>query len=174
MSKAFLRESDSELPPEPTPAVSLLPLGAKNYITPTGAQRLRNELARLVDVDRPPLAANASDPENKRELLYLDQRIRRLRESLESAEIVEPPAEPDHVVRFGATVTVRESDGEVSRYRLVGVNEAEPEHGWISWSSPLAQALSNATQGDRVSFRAPGGPRELKILAVEYEREVWS
>lgn len=170
MSKAFLRESDSELPPEPTPSVALLPVGAKNYITPTGAQRLRNELARLVDVERPPLAANASDPDNKRELQSLDQRIRRLRESLLSAEIVEPPTEPDPVVRFGATVTVREPDGEVSRYRLVGVDEAEPEHGSISWNSPLAQALLNATQGDRVSFRAPGGPRELEILTVDYEQ----
>jgi transcription elongation GreA/GreB family factor len=83
---------------------------------------------------------------------------------------VEPPTDPDPVVRFGATVTVRESDGEVSRYRLVGVDEAEPEHGWISWNAPLAQSLVNASQGDRVSFRAPGGPRELEILAVDYER----
>lgn len=176
MSKAFLRESDSDLPPEPPPTAALLPAGAKNYLTPTGAQRLRNELARLVDVDRPGLAADPEDADSKRALQTVDQRIRYLRESLRTAEIVAPPpqADTDPVVRFGASVTVREPSGEISRYRLVGVDETEPEQGWISWTSPLAHALLNARPGDRVSFMAPGGARELEIIAVDYEREVWS
>lgn len=170
MSKAFLRETDQDVPSAPLPTVSLLPPGAKNYLTPTGAQRLRSELARLVDVERPALAAATADDGAKRQLQTLDQRIRYLRESLRTAEIVPPPETPDDVVRFGATVTVREPGGSDERYQLVGVDETDPEHGCVSWTSPLARALMNARRGDRIAFKAPAGTRELEILAVDYER----
>ena len=170
MSKAFVRESDStDLTDVPAP-VSPLPPGARNYLTAAGAQRLRDELARLTAVERPPLAAAGDDPDSKRELKALDQRIRYLQQSLSTAEIVEPPAEPDDVVRFGATVTVRDSGGEVSRYRLVGADETDPAEGAVSWLSPLAQALMNARRGDRVSFHVPAGEQALEIVAVDYER----
>lgn len=168
MSKAFLRESDFEdLPDLPAP-VAILPAGARNYVTPAGAQRLQAELARLVDEERPPLAASAHDPESKRELQALDQRIRYLEHSLRSAEVVAPPAAPDDVVRFGAEVLLREPDGSESRYQLVGADEADPEAGAISWLSPIAQALLNHRRGERVRFHAPAGARELEIVAVAY------
>lgn len=171
MSKAFVRESDSaDLPDVPAP-VSPLPPGARNYLTAAGARRLRDELARLADVERPPLAAAGDDPETRRELKALDQRIRYLQQSLGTAEVVEPPAESDGVVRFGATVAVRDAGGEVSRYRLVGADEADPSEGAVSWLSPLAQALMNARPGGRVTFHTPAGERSLEIVAVEYARE---
>jgi transcription elongation factor GreB len=171
MSKAFLRESDfDELPTLPTPA-ALLPPGTKNYLTPTGAQRLRNELAQLVDHERPRLIARASDPETKRDLQALDLRIRHLAESLRSAEIVPPPERPDGVVRFGASVTVREENGVEARYRLVGADETDPGQGSVSWISPLGRALLQARQGDRVVFRAPSGTKTLEIRSVEYPNE---
>src|SRR5687767_8721959 len=83
MSRAFVRESDVPQLPELPPLVSPLPPGARNYFTPGGAQRLREEVARLRDVDRPRLAAApADDVDAKRELQLLDQRIRYLQESL--------------------------------------------------------------------------------------------
>lgn len=169
MSKAFLRESDSEEALELPPPIAALPPGARNYVTPTGMQRLRNELARLVDVERPPLASPLDDPEAKRRLQSIDQRIRRLRDSLHTAEVVPPPAPPDGVVRIGATVTVREPEGDLSRYRIVGVDEADPDQGWVSWVSPVARALLTAREGDRVGFRTPAGLRELVIERVAYE-----
>src|SRR5436190_3981213 len=109
MSKAFTRESDDapDLPvlPRPTPA---LPPGAKNYLTAGGARRLREELNRLLQEERPRLASTADDTEARRSLQMLDQRIYRLQQSLHSAIVVPPPAEPNDTVRFGATVTVRE------------------------------------------------------------------
>ncbi len=169
MSKAFVRESDStDFSDVPAP-VSPLPPGARNYLTAAGAQRLRDEIARLSTVERPPLAA-VDDPDSKRELKALDQRIRYLQQSLSTAEIVEPPAEPDDVVRFGATVTVRDARGEVSHYRLVGADETDPAEGAVSWLSPLAQALMNAREGDRVRFHAPAGEQVLEIVAVDYAR----
>ncbi len=168
MSRAFVRESDDrpELPmalPE-----SVLPPGAKNYLTTDGAERLREELRRLVELQRPPLAAASDDADVKRRLLLLDQRIQKLEQSLQSAEVVQPPAESD-VVRFGATVTVRRADGEEDAYRIVGVDEVDLDRDWVSWLSPIAKALLNAHLGERVTFRFPSGEEQLEIVRISYD-----
>jgi transcription elongation factor GreB len=171
MSRAFVRESDFPQMPELPPQVSPLPPGAKNFITAAGAQRLRDELTRLMDVERPRLAAaRPDDIDAKRELQVLDQRIRYLQQSLRTAEVVSPDDGPRDVVRFGATVTVRESDGAESRYRIVGVDETDPDRGAVSWLSPIARALLNARLGDRVIFKAPRGQKELAIVGIEFEK----
>jgi transcription elongation factor GreB len=168
MSKAFLRESDFPNPTELPPAVVTLPAGAKNYITAAGAQRLRDELGQLMEGERPRLVAQ-HDPGAKRELQVLDRRIRQLQQSLGSAEVVPPPAAPYGVVHFGATVTVKEKEGSIVRYRIVGVDEADGERGWVSWQSPLARALLNAHLGQCVTFPTPAGPSTLEVAAVDYE-----
>lgn len=172
MSRAFVRESDMPQVPELPAQVSPLPPGAKNYLTPGGAERLREELARRLEQERPRLAAAAPDDQDaKRELQVLDQRIRYLRESLRTAEISEPPPPPHDTVRFGATVTVRESTGEQTRYRIVGVDETNLERNEVSWLSPLGRALLNARLGERVTFRAPRGAQELEIIRIAYEAD---
>ncbi len=170
MSKAFTRESD-DLPDEPTirPLPSPLPPGAKNYLTPDGARRLREELDRLVQVERPGLAASPEDQDAKRSLHVLDQRIRHLQQSLHSAEVVPPPGVPEDRVRFGATVTVREHSGDEARYRIVGADETDLDRGWVSWFSPIARALLNARLGQRVRFKFPSGEEELEIVSIAYE-----
>jgi transcription elongation factor GreB len=170
MSKAFLRESDHE--PEPTIAapVSPLPAGARNYVTSAGAHRLREELRHLRTQARPPLAERASaDPEAKAKLSAIDHRIRYLQQSLLTAEVVTLKPGAADAVRFGSTVIVRAEDGAVARYQLVGVDEADPARGAISYVSPLAQALMNAHKGQQVSVAAPGGGKTLTILDVRYE-----
>ena len=170
MSKAFVRESDSDDLPELPPTPSPLPPGAKNYFTAGGVARIRDELARLTDIERPPLVATAaSDIDAKRELQTLNQRIRYLQNSLQTAEVVTPPSGPADIVRFGATVTVRETNGPEIRYRIVGVDETDLDRNWVSWLSPIARALLNARPGQRVPFKAPRGQRELEIVAIEYE-----
>ena len=108
MSKAFTREENEgpEIPDLP-PATSLLAPGSKNYITPAGAEHLRDELEQLIDVRRPALVQHSDDPEVKRQLAKIDQRIMQLELNLPSVEIVLPPDRPTEVVRFGATVTAR-------------------------------------------------------------------
>lgn len=170
MSRAFVRESDVErLPDLPIPTVSLPP-GAKNYLTPSGERRLREELQQLLDVTRPPLARAAGDDvDAKRELQVIDRRIRYLQSSLRAGEVVPPLADGGDVVRFGATVTVRDLDGAETRYRIVGVDEAGTEPNWISWISPLARTLMNGRAGDRVTLHTPRGPRPMEITAISYE-----
>ncbi len=161
MSKAFTRESDDEAPllaRMPAP----LPPGVKNYMTPGGAQQLREDLKRLVEVERPRFLG-------KGELPALDQRIAVLSQSLQSAVVVEPPVVPDDVVRFGATVTVRDKTGEESRYRIVGIDEMDMDRDWISWRSPIAKALLNAKIGQKVRFKIPAGEQELEITNITYE-----
>ena len=170
MSKAFTREENEgpDLPDLP-PTSSALPPGAKNYMTRAGADRLREELARLVEKERPFLAeAAADDPDSKRRLGIIDQRIFQLEQSLQSAEVLSPPEDPPATVTFGATVTVRGPDGEET-FRIVGVDETDHERGWVSWLSPVARALMNAKKGERVRFKYPCGEEDLEILAIRYE-----
>lgn len=146
MSKAFTREDDRPEPDPPKPRPSPLPPGTPNYITPDGAERLKAELA----------AGPADD------------RARELRRILDSAVVLEPPAEDLDDVRFGAHVTVRTPDGKEARYRIVGVDETDVARGFISWISPIAQALLTGAAGDRVRAVLPSGTKELEILDVRY------
>jgi transcription elongation factor GreB len=161
MSKAFTREDDQAEPEPPRRLPSVLPPGAKNYVTPDGARRLRVELEALVERERP-----QADAERK----AMNERIHELQRALESAVVVGPPSDDLDVVRFGAMVTVRSLPrGETTRYRIVGVDETDVARGWISWVSPVAKALLTATVGDRVRAVLPTGEKELEILDVTYE-----
>ena len=169
MSKAFTRESD-DTPEQPiTRPPSTLPPGAKNYITSDGARQLREELHRLLQVERPRIAALTDIAEQKRQLQRLNQHIVTLENSLGTAEIVSPPAKPWEQVRFGATITVREGNGVETRYRIVGIDEINLDRDWISWCSPLAKALLNARLSQHIRFRTPSGEQQIEILAITYE-----
>lgn len=170
MSKAFTREeNDGPDIPDLPPMTSTLAPGAKNYITAAGAQKLRDELQQLVETTRPALANSPDDPDAKQQLARLDQRIIQLEESLQSSEIITPPNGPADIVRFGATVTVRESDGNEASYRIVGVDETDSNRGWVSWVSPIAKALLNSKRGERIRFKLPLGEEALEILDIRYE-----
>jgi transcription elongation factor GreB len=157
MSKAFTRESDDgpDLP-APVRPIAALPPGVKNYVTAAGARKLRDELAGLINMERPRPAS-------------LDQRIMQLEAALSSAVVVPVPEKPWDEVRFGATVTVRDPSGAEERYRIVGIDEVDVDRDWVSWRSPIATALLNARMGQRVRFRVPAGERQLEIVAIAYE-----
>jgi transcription elongation factor GreB len=166
MSRAFLKESTLEEPEVRPRGLSALPLGAKNLLTPEGTERLRSELDALAQ-QRAAVTAKDSD-EGKRALQLIDEKLRPLAETLRTAETVSPPTGDRSQVKFGAKVHVRERSGTTSNYRLVGVAEARPEQGEVSYLAPIAQALLNARVGDKVTFRFPRGATELEILSVEY------
>jgi transcription elongation factor GreB len=179
MSKAFTKETDDEEelePPQP------LPLGTKNYITPSGYQRLRDELDQLWKVERPALvntitwaASNGDRSENgdyiygKKRLREIDRRMRFLSKRLDNAVVVDPAQRIDcDQVFFGATVTVSGQDGVVRTYSIVGVDEADAGQGLISWVSPLARALLKARADDVVTLHVPGGVEDLEVVQVAY------
>jgi transcription elongation factor GreB len=126
-------------------------------------------LNNLLNIERPQLAASADDADVRRRLQSVDERIDHLQQSLGSAVVVNPPAVPDHQVRFGATVTVRNQRGEASSYRIVGVDETDIDRDWVSWLSPIAKALLNARVGQLIRIKLPGGEEQLEIVGVAYE-----
>ena len=181
MNKVFVKESDADddddvggLPP--------IPPGAKNYITPQGYQRIREELLQLIDVERPEVvrivhwaASNGDRSENgdyiygKRRLREIDRRIRFLTKRLDLAEVVDPSVHHgSDQVFFGATVTYVNAAGDEQTINIVGIDELDPLHGKISWVSPVARALTKAKEGDVITLRTPAGDDELEILRVTY------
>lgn len=168
MSKAFTREDDAPEIPVVSRRASPVPPGFKNLMTPGGVELRRAELARL-RLAHEQLHATKGDPDQPQKLASLAQRAQLLNDCLRTASVVPPPATPDDRVRFGAVVTVREADGGVMRHRIVGVDEADFDRGWVSWLSPIAKALLNARVCDRVRVKLPGGEKEWEIVAVNYE-----
>jgi transcription elongation factor GreB len=165
MSKAFTREDDGADIPRPAP-LPLLPPGVKNFLTPAGRDRLHAELNRW-RAERPVLVEGTlTDSELRAELAQLDERINQRERSLASAEIVPVPTPPHDFVRFGSTVTVRNTRGAEDTYRIVGADEADFSRHEISWQSPLAAALLKAQVGQKVIFRSPAGLTELTIIAI--------
>ncbi|MFY1855887.1 transcription elongation factor GreB [Achromobacter xylosoxidans] len=181
MNKAFVKESDNE-DDDDLPQAQALPAGTKNYMTPEGYERLRGELTHLMNVERPSVvqvvswaASNGDRSENgdylygKKRLREIDRRMRFLTKRLDIAEVVDPAAQPNRdQVFFGATVLYSDKAGEEHTVTIVGVDEAEPLAGKISWISPVARALIKAREGDTVVLRTPGGIEELDILEVRY------
>jgi transcription elongation factor GreB len=180
MNKAFVKESDGDedddggLPP--------IPPGAKNYITPQGYQRIREELLQLIDTERPEVvkivhwaASNGDRSENgdyiygKRRLREIDRRIRFLTKRLDLAEVVDPSVhQGSDQVFFGATVTYLNNAGTEQTITIVGIDELDPLQGKISWVSPVARALTKSREGDVVMLTTPAGVDELEILSVTY------
>ncbi|MDB6058599.1 MAG: gramicidin synthase [Verrucomicrobiales bacterium] len=168
MSKAFTRDEDAGMSPVLQRPMSPLPPGVKNYITAAGAKRIEDELKNLREIERP-RAVTSNDPGKAELLQKIEMRIAYLDQSLLAAEVVQPPAQSDDKVRFGATVTVRDKHGVETKYRIVGVDETDIDRDWVSWRSPVAKALLNATVGQRVKFQIPAGTQEWEIVSINYD-----
>jgi transcription elongation factor GreB len=180
MNKAFVKESDGDDDDEL--ALPALPAGSKNYMTPQGHQRIKDELLHLIDVARPEVvrivswaASNGDRSENgdyiygKRRLREIDRRIRFLTKRLDLAEVVEPSVHHgSDQIFFGATVTYENQHGVEQTVTIVGIDELDPLNGKISWISPVARTLTKAREGDEVTLQTPAGIEQLTILAVSY------
>src|SRR6059036_846026 len=146
----------------------------KNYITPGGFERLRDEHRFLLTRERPAVtqvvawaasngdrSENADYQYNKRRLRAIDRRIRYLTKRIDAAEIVDPEAprtgRAATQVFFGATVRYANASGTERVVSVVGLDEVDLDRNHISWLSPLARALARSGVGDRVTLRAPGG-----------------
>jgi transcription elongation factor GreB len=154
---------------------------AKNYISPGGAQKLKDELHQLLTKERPKLvetvawaAGNGDRSENadyiygKRRLREIDSRIRFLTKRLDEAEIVDPSLQKAEKVLFGATVSVVDEDERLRRYQIAGVDETNAKIGRISWISPIGKALLQAKIGDVVLLKTPKGEEQLEVVKIEY------
>jgi transcription elongation factor GreB len=177
MRKGFTRKPQGDEPATQT----------KNYITPSGLQRLKDEHRFLVTRERPAVtevvawaARNGDRSENadyhygKRRLRQIDGRIRFLTKRIDAAEVVDPGAaragQASPRAFFGATVRYANAAGTERVVSIVGTDEVDLNRKHISWMSPLGRALMNSAAGDRVILQAPGGTEYLTVLEVYYER----
>jgi transcription elongation factor GreB len=160
---------------------------SKNYITPGGLQRLKDEHQFLLTRERPAVtevvawaAGNGDRSENadyqygKRRLRQIDGRIRFLSKRIEAAEVVDPEAprarQAQTLVFFGATVRYANASGAERAVSIVGTDEVDLNRNHISWVSPLGRALMKSAAGDSVVLQAPGGTEYLTVLEVCYQR----
>ena len=156
----------------------------KNYITPSGLQRLKDEHRFLLTRERPAVtevvawaASNGDRSENadyqygKRRLRQIDGRIRFLTKRIEAAEVVDPeaPRAGQPKAFFGATVRYANAAGTERVVSIVGTDEVDLNRNHISWVSPLGRALMKSAAGDSVVLQLPGGTEYLTVLEVCYE-----
>jgi len=169
VSKAFTRESDGDLEDDLPRLAEVLPQGVKNYVTPEGAARLRQELRSVLDTERPRLVAAlaAGDSEARRLLEKLDRRISLLRDRVASMEVVDPRGQTLDRVRFGARVKVLDPQGVERTYHIVGVDESDPSTGKVSFLSPIARALLGKKQGGLVTVELPDGRLQLEVVEIQ-------
>ncbi|SRR6266496_2630988 len=177
MRKGFTRKPQPDAPGPPV----------KNYITPSGLKRLKDEHQFLLTKERPAVtevvtwaAGNGDRSENadyqygKRRLRQIDGRIRFLAKRIEAAEVVDPeaPRAGQAATRtfFGATVRYANAAGAERVVSIVGTDEVDLNRNHISWASPLGRALMKSAAGDEVVLQAPGGTEYLTVLEVGYER----
>jgi len=177
MRKGFTRKPQPDAPTTPV----------KNYITPSGLQRLRDEHRFLLTRERPAVtevvtwaASNGDRSENadyqygKRRLRQIDGRIRFLTKRIEAAEVVDPEAPRSELAAskafFGATVRYANAAGAERVVSIVGTDEVDLNRNHISWVSPLGRALMKSAEGDSVVIQLPGGTENLTVLEVKYER----
>ena len=159
MNKAFVKEGSEDDSVIPVPA---MPVGVRNYITPTGFRHLQQEMQTLLSQSSREQGTSHIDREREQRIQYLQTR-------LDTAEVVDPTMHNDgDTVRFGASVTFEHEDGKRETVAIVGLDEIDPAHGRISWLSPIAQALLNADEGDSVLLETPLGEEELVVVAVRY------
>jgi len=189
MSKAFTsrrRPATAERERVADEAAKAPVTALKNYITPSGLQRLKDEHRFLLTRERPAVtqvvawaASNGDRSENadyqygKRRLREIDRRIRFLTKRIDAAEVVDPEAARSgralKQVFFGATVRYANAAGTERVVSIVGADEVDLDRNYVSWLSPLARALMKSGPGDTVILRAPGGTEHLDILEVVYQ-----
>ncbi|MBI4509972.1 MAG: transcription elongation factor GreA [Deltaproteobacteria bacterium] len=152
-------------------------------MTPRGQQRLKEELKRLKEIERPAvikaieearghgdLSENAEYDAAKERQSFIEGRIRDIESKLALANVIDPAKLTGDKVVFGATVTISDSEsGEEQTYMIVGEDEADIKNGRISITAPVARALIGREVGDLVKVKTPKGIREMEVARVRFE-----
>ncbi len=154
----------------------------KNYMTPTGLKRLKDEYADLMHKERPQvvetvawaasngdLSENADYQYGKRRLREIDSRLKFLLDRLDAAEVVDPAKIQSQKVLFGATVTITNEEDEEIIYQIVGEDEVDPKVGKISWRSPVGKALLGKHVDEVTTIQKPASTEEVVIMKIEYK-----
>jgi transcription elongation factor GreA len=154
-------------------------------MTKGGLLRLKEELKRLKNLERPKivkeiaearshgdLSENAEYHAAKEKQSHVEGRIAQVEHWIATAEVIDVSRQKGDRVVFGATVSIEDAEsGDQVTYRIVGELEADLKQGRISVTSPIARALIGRSEGDSVVVKAPGGQKEYEIQSVSFEEE---
>jgi transcription elongation factor GreA len=154
----------------------------KYPMTPAGHASMKAQLWKLKNVDRiansraievarghGDLSENADYSAAKEEQGMIEARIREYEAKLTLAEVIDPTKLSGSRVKFGATVTIEDTDsGEAQTYTIVGEHEADIKRGRISIGAPVARAMIGKEVGDTVTVQNPKGKREYEVTKVEW------
>lgn len=154
----------------------------KRPMTPTGHAKLKAELKKLKEVDRPAnaraieiarghgdLSENADYDAAKNEQGLIEAKIESVNSNLALAEVIDPTKLSGNRVMFGATVTIEdEESGEEKTYTIVGEHEADLKKSRVAITAPISRALIGKEIGDSTTIKAPGGSRDVEICNVQW------
>jgi len=168
---------------EGQPSFKVLLIMTTIPLTVRGAEKLKEELARLKNVERHAviqaiaearaqgdLSENAEYEAAKDKQGFIEGRILEIESKLAAAQIIDPKTlNAEGRIVFGTTVDLEDEDsGAQVTYQIVGDDEADLKQGLISISSPIARALIGKVEGDVAEVQAPGGLRHYEVMAVRY------
>ena len=162
MSRAFVKETDEG--PGSDDLLERPQSKSINYVTPNGLVQLKSRYQELLKQKQS--LVNSDGPQEKQRLAQVERDLRYFQARLESANLVNPLAQPADKVLFGATVKVSDESVKIKEYTIVGEDEADMHSGKVSWVSPLAEALLGAVVGDVVVWERPSGDSELEVLSI--------
>jgi transcription elongation GreA/GreB family factor len=167
MSRAFVKEADDnpvagDIPERPLPEHA-------NYVTPHGREQLESRLHELQQQREQLKAAADSDALAKQKLAEVERDMRYYSAQIKRAIVVDPAAQSQDAVYFGATVRIRsDADDTEHAFSIVGDDEADVAAGKISWASPLAKAMIGTHLGDTVVWKRAGAETDVRIVAIDY------
>lgn len=155
---------------------------SKNYITISGAQKLKAEYLELFHVERPKLvetvawaASNGDRSENadyiygKRRLREIDRRLYHISQKLDAAVVVDVETVQSQAIVFGAVVDLEDDSGKSFTYQIVGEDEIDAEKGRMSWKSPIGKALIGKKKEDEVEVLTPSGSKYYLIKSFYFK-----
>ena len=154
----------------------------KTYITSEGATNLKKELEFLWSKERPKIvdnvhqaAKNGDRSENgdyiygKRKLREIDRRIRYITKQLATIQVVRKKPTDRNRIYFSAFVKLRNMENEkIMTFRLVGIDETNPEKRWINFESPLSKSLLGKSAPDIIELTTANTVTHYEILDVWY------
>ena len=167
MSRAFVKENDLEHAGIDIPE---RPISAEiNYVTLFGLEQIKEKLSNL-DADRAKFVV-LDDAMSKQKKMRIERDIRYYAARLKSAILVKNDSQKTNRVLFGAYVELKNEDGKIEYYELVGEDEADFNKNKISYVSPIAKSVLGNLLGDEVVLSKPSGFTKLIIKARGPRRE---
>ncbi|NOU48267.1 MAG: GreA/GreB family elongation factor [Bacteroidales bacterium] len=166
MSRGFVKEDDQEEIPMVPPRANL-PEGVPNYVTQTGMNELLAEKQKLTD-EKDQLDSS-NENERRIALNYINAKLQLLNQRIGEAKIIQLSEQPQHEIRFGATVTLKTAaNQQIHTFQIVGVDEASIIKGKISFLSPLAKVLLNKKTGEKSVLKREKDETVFEIMEIAY------